>query len=85
MGLPGEATLRAVMRSCYPKQVMLPTSLSTPANQQDWSDEGSQKGTVRDENHSREGKSRNEDSLQKHSQDRGPSAAVWVDDLVMSN
>lgn len=64
---------------------MIPTSLSTPANQQAWRDEGSQKGTVRDENHSREGKSRNEDSLQKLSQDRGPSAAVWVDDLVMSN
>lgn len=56
MGLPGEATLRAVTRSCYLKQDMLsPTSLSTPANQQDWREEASQKGTVRDENRSREG------------------------------
>ena len=84
-GLPGEATLRAVTRSCYPKQDMIPTSLSTPANQQDWRDEAPQKGMVRDENRSREGESRNEDSLQKLSQYRGPSAAVWVDDLAMSN
>lgn len=34
-GLPGEATLRAMTRSCYHKQDMIPTSLSTLANQQE--------------------------------------------------
>lgn len=38
-----------------------------------------------DENSPRKRKSRNRDSLQKLLQDRGPSVAVWVDDIAMSN